>query len=222
MESDDPQVLRLLSRTQVYLAWDWNPDGWNYVFDVDNNWRKNRRPNPDGSLGVDLNRNYPFGWDLSCGGSEDPGSNTFRGPSAGSEPEMQTMIAWQADRKFSKIVDLHSSGRGVPASRLGPPATVTVLGAPGILTAVNPDEKYFSCPRNARPIFLGHAFLGRRRAAELRGVRAAAGRARRDVHRRRVGGGRRHGLRSRALVLHRHASPWVVLSFRRPLIIFHP
>ena len=110
---DDPRVRRLLSGTQVYLAWDWNPDGWNYVFDVDNNWRKNRLPNPDGSFGVDLNRNYPFGWDFSCGGSTQMSSNTYRGPSAASEPEMQTMIAWQASRKFAKIVDLHSSGRDV-------------------------------------------------------------------------------------------------------------
>jgi murein tripeptide amidase MpaA len=60
---EDPRVRQLLAGTQVYLAWDWNPDGWNYVFDVDNNWRKNRLPNSDGSFGVDLNRNYPFGWE---------------------------------------------------------------------------------------------------------------------------------------------------------------
>jgi hypothetical protein len=50
---------------------------------------------------------------FSCGGSTQMSSNTYRGPSAASEPEMQTMIAWQASRKFSKIVDLHSSGRDV-------------------------------------------------------------------------------------------------------------
>lgn len=110
---DDPRVRRLLSGNQVYLAWDWNPDGWNYVFDVDNNWRKNRLPNPDGSFGVDLNRNYPFGWDFSCGGSTQMSSNSYRGPSAASEPEIQTMIAWQGSRKFAKIVDLHSFGRDV-------------------------------------------------------------------------------------------------------------
>ena len=39
---------RLVDSAQIYLAWDWNPDGWRYVFDVDNSWRKNRFPNPDG------------------------------------------------------------------------------------------------------------------------------------------------------------------------------
>ena len=42
------QVKRLVDSAQIYLAWDWNPDGWRYVFDVDNSWRKNRFPNPDG------------------------------------------------------------------------------------------------------------------------------------------------------------------------------
>eukprot|EP01052_Picozoa_sp_SAG31_P008417 SAG31_NODE_425_length_15822_cov_10.580758_2_plen_496_part_00 len=114
--SRDPEVVaikKMVEETQIYLAWDWNPDGWRYVFDVDNSWRKNRLPNPDGSFGVDLNRNYPFGWDFSCGGSSTMTSNTYRGPSAGSEPEMQTMVAWQADRRFNRIVDLHSAGRDV-------------------------------------------------------------------------------------------------------------
>ena len=56
----DPEAARIrkmVEETQIYLAWDWNPDGWRYVFDVDNSWRKNRLPNPDGSFGVDLNRN---------------------------------------------------------------------------------------------------------------------------------------------------------------------
>ena len=61
LEGDDHRTRSLVNDNQIYLAWDWNPDGYRYVFDVDNNWRKNRLPNPDGSFGVDLNRNYPFG-----------------------------------------------------------------------------------------------------------------------------------------------------------------
>ena len=41
-----------------------NPDGYEYVFNVDNNWRKNRSVFP-GGIGVDQNRNYPQGWNLS-------------------------------------------------------------------------------------------------------------------------------------------------------------
>ena len=113
LEDGGDDIKKLVAGTQIYLAWDWNPDGWRYVFDVDNSWRKNRLPNPDGSFGVDLNRNYPFGWDFTCGGSTQMSSNSYRGPSAASEPEVQTMIAWQESRRFAKIIDLHSSGRDV-------------------------------------------------------------------------------------------------------------
>ena len=59
------------------------------------NWRKNRRRNAGGSYGVDLNRNYPFGWSFTCGGSTTETSSNYRGTQAASEPEVRTMIAFQ-------------------------------------------------------------------------------------------------------------------------------
>src|SRR3990172_2758111 len=53
-------------------------------------WRKNRRNN-GGCFGVDLNRNYPYGWGYDNGSSNNPCSDTYRGPSAGSEPESQAI-----------------------------------------------------------------------------------------------------------------------------------
>ncbi len=50
-------------------------------------WRKNRRDNLDGSYGVDLNRNWGFQWGLSSGSSPWTWHETYRGPSAFSEPE---------------------------------------------------------------------------------------------------------------------------------------
>ena len=51
-------------------------------------WRKNRR----GGYGVDLNRNYSFNWN-SCGGSSgNKRSDTYRGPSAASEPETKALM----------------------------------------------------------------------------------------------------------------------------------
>jgi len=47
-----------------------NMDGM--AWDMDQgaaDWRKNRQPNPDGSIGTDLNRNYPYHWG-------EPGMNT--------------------------------------------------------------------------------------------------------------------------------------------------
>jgi hypothetical protein len=42
--------------------------------------------------GVDLNRNFPYQWGLSSGSSGDPCSETYRGTSAGSEPEVKAII----------------------------------------------------------------------------------------------------------------------------------
>lgn len=65
-----------------------NPDGAEYDISTGKYkmWRKNRAVNDDGSYGVDLNRNYGFGWGGS-GASTDPTHDTYRGPQAFSEPE---------------------------------------------------------------------------------------------------------------------------------------
>jgi hypothetical protein len=107
----DPVITALVNDTEIWVAPVWNPDGYNHVFTVDNLWRKNRRANSGGSFGVDLNRNYPFGWTASCSGTTSQSSETYKGPSAGSEPETQTMTAWSTDRNFAKVLDYHSYGR---------------------------------------------------------------------------------------------------------------
>jgi len=106
----DPQITAAVDNNEIWIAPVWNPDGYTYVFDVDNMWRKNRHVFPTGT-GVDQNRNYPFGWDNGCSGSTDPSSETYKGPSAGSEIETQTMMAWSEDQRFAKILDYHSYGR---------------------------------------------------------------------------------------------------------------
>jgi len=110
----DPQITALVDEYEIWISPVWNPDGYEYVFNVDNMWRKNRRYIPDyGSYGVDLNRNYPFGWDGGCSGSTDPFSETYKGPTSASEPEMQTMIAFSNDQHFAKVIDYHSYGSEV-------------------------------------------------------------------------------------------------------------
>ncbi len=108
--ASDPQVRAAVDSHEIWIAPVWNPDGYQHVFTTDNLWRKNRRAF-SGGTGVDLNRNYPLGWTSGCSGSTNPGSNTFKGPSAASEAETATMLAWTADRRFAKVLDLHSRGR---------------------------------------------------------------------------------------------------------------
>lgn len=106
----DTQITALVDEYEIWIAPVWNPDGYEYVFTTDNFWRKNRRVF-GGGIGVDTNRNYGFGWTTACSGSTSPSSETYKGPSANSESETQTMIAWSQDRHFAKVLDFHSSGR---------------------------------------------------------------------------------------------------------------
>lgn len=105
----DPAITAAVDNYEIWIAPIWNPDGYVYMYNFDNYWRKNRAP-PDG---VDLNRNYPFGWDSAGGGSTNPYDETYKGPSAASEPETQTMMAFGNDRHFAKVLDYHSYGREV-------------------------------------------------------------------------------------------------------------
>ena len=108
----DPDITDIVDDYEIWISPVWNPDGYEYCYYVDNMWRKNRQPYPPG-VGVDLNRNYPFGWGSECSGSTDPTSETYKGPSAASEAETQTMLAFSNDRHFAKVIDYHSHGREV-------------------------------------------------------------------------------------------------------------
>lgn len=86
-----------------------NPDGVDHVWVTDANWRKNRRNN-GGSFGVDLNRNYPFLWG-ACGASTLASSDTYRGPAAGSEPEVVVLRNLIARERPEVYLDFHSYGQ---------------------------------------------------------------------------------------------------------------
>ncbi|KAA3623062.1 MAG: T9SS C-terminal target domain-containing protein [Flavobacterium sp.] len=82
----------LLDNREIYFVPVVNPDGYFYNETTNPNgggfWRKNRNPNSGGCAGVDLNRNYSFGYGVngSCS-STDPCSGTYRGTAPFSEPE---------------------------------------------------------------------------------------------------------------------------------------
>jgi hypothetical protein len=108
----DPAVTALLDTQELWVAPVANPDGYVHVFEVDNLWRKNRRPF-GADIGVDLNRNYPQGFDAPCAGDSDPASSTYKGPTAASEVETATLLCFAAEQRFAKVIDLHSAGREV-------------------------------------------------------------------------------------------------------------
>ena len=105
----NPTITQIVNSNEIWIAPVWNPDGYQYVFDVDELWRKNRRIFPTG-IGVDQNRNYPFGWSSNCAGSTNVNSDTYKGPSPASEAETQTLMAWSQDVRFAKVIDYHTFG----------------------------------------------------------------------------------------------------------------
>ena len=87
--ASDPQIKRLIDTRDIYIVPILNIDG--KLYDIKGGqykmWRKNRSINgQSSSKGVDLNRNYSFGWGTG-GSSKSPGSNVYMGPAPFSEPE---------------------------------------------------------------------------------------------------------------------------------------
>jgi len=108
----DDRITELVNNNEIWVAPNWNPDGYNHCYTTDAMWRKNRRIFDTG-IGVDQNRNYPHLWDGAHSGSTNPSSQIHKGPAPASEPETQTMIAFANDQVFEKLLDFHSSGRQV-------------------------------------------------------------------------------------------------------------
>ncbi len=110
----DPKVKEWVDNIVIWVVPCVNPDGAAYVFSTDEWWRKNRSHacSPSSSWwGVDLNRNYPWGWNLCPGGSS--GScydEDYRGPSAASEMETQGMTSLMNGARAPSALTYHSYG----------------------------------------------------------------------------------------------------------------
>jgi carboxypeptidase T len=89
----------ILDHHEVHLMLQTNPDGRKKA-ETGLSWRKNTNQAYCGATsntrGADLNRNFSFSWNATggTGSSGDQCSLTYRGPSAGSEPETQAIEAY--------------------------------------------------------------------------------------------------------------------------------
>ena len=107
--SSDP-VQGWLQQGEVWVAPMVNPDGHEYTRTQNRLWRKNRRRNPGGSIGVDPNRNYGYMWgtlDISTS-SRVPSDETYIGPRAFSEPEVRAVRDLVARERFGGVLSYHS------------------------------------------------------------------------------------------------------------------
>jgi carboxypeptidase T len=94
----DADVTWLLDYHEVHLLLQANPDGRKRA-ETGLLWRKNANNfycSNTNNRGADLNRNYPFQWGCCGGSSGSPCSETYRGPSANSEPETSAVTAYVA------------------------------------------------------------------------------------------------------------------------------
>jgi len=95
----DPQATWILDHHEIHLMLHTNPDGRKKA-ESGLLWRKNTNQNYCGAnsndRGADLNRNFSYSWNITNGGgsSGNPCAETYRGPSAASEPETQAVEAY--------------------------------------------------------------------------------------------------------------------------------
>lgn len=97
----DTQVTNLVNSREIWIIPDLNPDGgeWDIRNGSYSGWRKNRQPNSGSSnVGTDLNRNWPYQWGCCGGSSGTTSSETYRGPSPSSSPEVTNVINFVRSR----------------------------------------------------------------------------------------------------------------------------
>ena len=124
----DAEATWLVDHNDFRLVLQANPDGrkeaeqqiyWRKNVDqIDGNCDGNSSVDTDGD-GIDLNRNFAFHWNITHGqGSDgDVCGETYRGPSAGSEPETQNLLSYVAG---ACDADGHCTGGLFPDLRDGP------------------------------------------------------------------------------------------------------
>jgi carboxypeptidase T len=109
-KSNEPKVAQWLSSAEFWVAPMVNPDGHEFCRTDNRLWRKNRKRNPDGSIGVDPNRNYGYMWGTLNipTSSHVPSDDTYVGPRAFSEPETRAVRDLIACEKFCGLITYHS------------------------------------------------------------------------------------------------------------------
>jgi carboxypeptidase T len=109
----DAALTNLVEQREIWVLPNVNPDGGE--FDIETGsylyWRKNRRPNGDGSYGVDLNRNYGYRWACCYGSSPDPWSDLYHGTAPFSEPETRAVRDFVVARpNITAAISFHTYG----------------------------------------------------------------------------------------------------------------
>ncbi|PSN61179.1 carboxypeptidase-like protein A1 precursor [Corynespora cassiicola Philippines] len=114
--STDASIRALVDKFDFYIMPVVNPDGFVYSQTTDRLWRKNRQTVSGNScVGRDINRNWPYQWNVPGGASTNPCSETYKGVSAGDSPENRGLVAQvnrlRDGRGIRLYLDVHSYGQ---------------------------------------------------------------------------------------------------------------
>ncbi len=106
----DPIVTDMVNKTEIFLVPVANPDGFAFTWSDDRLWRKTRTINSNGTIGVDINRNWGEAWGYDDDGSSGSGSSSiFRGPFPFSEPETVALRDLMLNQpNIRTMMDIHS------------------------------------------------------------------------------------------------------------------
>lgn len=133
----DSKITNAVNGREIWIVPDVNPDGGEYDIATGSyrSWRKNRQPNSGStSVGTDLNRNWNYKWGCCGGSSGSPGSDTYRGASAESAPEVKIVADFVRSRvvggtqQIKSAIDFHTYSELV----LWPYGYTTADTAPGL------------------------------------------------------------------------------------------
>lgn len=98
------EVTAWVNNSEIWVIPMFNLDGNNKMWMEDSMWRKNTR----NGHGVDINRNYPAGWNSCNGSSARESAQDYRGTAPASEPETQAMMNFVASIKPVFNISYHS------------------------------------------------------------------------------------------------------------------
>ena len=111
----DPDVTWLLDNRTMTIIPNANPDGYYTVYNDDYSQFKNRDNQycaNSTSRGADINRNYPYQWNV-VGGSPLQCDAAYPGPSALSEPESSAVLSLFQASGASLLINLQAPGPGI-------------------------------------------------------------------------------------------------------------
>ncbi|MFE2924593.1 M14 family metallopeptidase [Streptomyces goshikiensis] len=113
----DSRVTNMVNGREIWIIPDLNPDGGEYDIATGSyrSWRKNRQPNAGSSyVGTDENRNWDYKWGCCGGSSGSKSSETYRGATGESAPEVKVVADFVRSRvvggkqQIKAAIDFHT------------------------------------------------------------------------------------------------------------------